>query len=409
MFIDKMNKMINKMCVALLGLALNNTAVAQQNTEERIPFKEIDGHIVLKASVGGEEANLLLDTRGRLALTEAAAQKREIVYESSGMNYPRTAIETIGIGSAHGFFIGQGVYAPDVRVMVIGGQEQLQHAQAEGYLGIGSFINQIMTIDKKSRSLILSNYYRPAFIKLGNRADLRVDRDKFFLTVRLGGQVVEALLDLNQAELFRVGSRDKVRLANHILKKDGISLQIAQTSLPLNEVSVAEEEEYSLVGRSILDKGVISFDVTKGKYYFQSYEENYTPVSIDPVSEEEFAIVAGKVNPISSKDFLKYIYDYRSSDTWKLKGDKPVVIDFWASWCAPCLRMMPIIEELAEKYKDEVVFYKVNIDKEGELRRVFEANAIPLLIFGPLKGKEVRDIGADSKEKIEARIEAMLN
>jgi thioredoxin-like negative regulator of GroEL len=71
--------------------------------------------------------------------------------------------------------------------------------------------------------------------------------------------------------------------------------------------------------------------------------------------------------------------------------------------------MMPIIEELAEKYKDEVVFYKVNIDKEGELRRVFEANAIPLLIFGPLKGKEVQDIGADSKEKIEARIEAMLN
>ena len=49
------------------------------------------------------------------------------------------------------------------------------------------------------------------------------------------------------------------------------------------------------------------------------------------------------------------------------KGDKPVVIDFWATWCGPCMRLIPEMEKMAEKYKDQVIFLKVNADKEKEL------------------------------------------
>lgn len=403
-----MDKITTKICLILFGIFLNNIVIAQQNTEERIPFRIANGQIVLEASVGGENGSFILDTRGRMALTENAAQKRGITVSSKFPSYQRPEIKGLGAGDALGFSIGQGVFAQQMRTIIIEEPEQLKIAQADGYLGIGSFVNQILTIDKKSSSLILSNYYKPAFVKLGNRADLRYDVDKFLLTVQLNGQNVEALLDLNQTSLFSVGKRDQERLKAEISRKGKSMLKIGQTSLPLNKITTSQTEAYSLIGKSILDKGVIVFDATKGKYYFQLYDENYTQVTTKIATEAPLVIVPGKVNPINKAYFLENVYDYRTSNTWAVKGNKPVVIDFWASWCGPCLQMMPVMEELAEKYKDKILFYKVNVDKEGELRRVFEANAIPLLIFGPLQGKEIRDVGADSKEKIEARLQALL-
>jgi thioredoxin-like negative regulator of GroEL len=66
--------------------------------------------------------------------------------------------------------------------------------------------------------------------------------------------------------------------------------------------------------------------------------------------------------------------------------------------------MMPVMEELAAKYKDQVIFYKVNVDQEGELRQVFEAKAIPMMFFAPVNGEMIKTVGADSKEKAEALI-----
>lgn len=77
------------------------------------------------------------------------------------------------------------------------------------------------------------------------------------------------------------------------------------------------------------------------------------------------------------------------------KGDKPVVIDFWASWCGPCMRLLPVMEQLAEKYKDQVIFLKVNADKEKELCNKFKINALPTLFFLPVNGKPIIEIGAE--------------
>ncbi|MCF0120222.1 MAG: thioredoxin [Oscillospiraceae bacterium] len=62
-----------------------------------------------------------------------------------------------------------------------------------------------------------------------------------------------------------------------------------------------------------------------------------------------------------------------------MKSDRPVLIDFWASWCGPCRMLSPIISEIAEEYSDSVKVCKVNIDSEPELAGAFRVASIPTL------------------------------
>ncbi len=62
-----------------------------------------------------------------------------------------------------------------------------------------------------------------------------------------------------------------------------------------------------------------------------------------------------------------------------LNSDKPVLIDFWATWCGPCRMVAPIVEEIAEEYADTVKVGKVNVDEEEELATAFKITSIPTL------------------------------
>lgn len=95
-------------------------------------------------------------------------------------------------------------------------------------------------------------------------------------------------------------------------------------------------------------------------------------------------------------------------ETEVLKSEKPVFIDFWASWCGPCQMVGPMVEELAEEIAD-VKFAKVNVDEEQELARQFEVMSIPTMVL--LKDGKVVDttIGAQPKEDIVKFIHAQYS
>ena len=91
-----------------------------------------------------------------------------------------------------------------------------------------------------------------------------------------------------------------------------------------------------------------------------------------------------------------------------IESGKPVVIDFWAEWCGPCLKLGPSIDELAEKYEGKAIVGKINVDENDEISSEFRVRNIPTVIF--IKDGELKDrtVGFVPLADLEAKLQALL-
>ena len=111
---------------------------------------------------------------------------------------------------------------------------------------------------------------------------------------------------------------------------------------------------------------------------------------------------------LDTQGFKDKIFNYDTEQEWKFKGDKAAVIDFYADCCGPCKSIAPILEELSEQYKGQLVIYKIDTDKEIELSSLFGILSIPTLLFIPLNGNPMIQKGALPKNVLQQIIEERL-
>ncbi len=91
-----------------------------------------------------------------------------------------------------------------------------------------------------------------------------------------------------------------------------------------------------------------------------------------------------------------------------INSGKPVVIDFWATWCGPCRMVGPIIEELAATYGEQAVIGKCDVDNNSDVTAEFGIRNIPTVIFFK-DGKQVdKQVGSASKSVFEEKLKAIL-
>lgn len=88
-----------------------------------------------------------------------------------------------------------------------------------------------------------------------------------------------------------------------------------------------------------------------------------------------------------------------------IKGDKPVLVDFWAVWCGPCRMMSPVVDKLAAEYADKLFVGKVNVDEVSELAERYSVSSIPTLILFKNGAMVDRTVGACSLAALKAWVD----
>lgn len=419
----------NILTLFLLCTALFSYAQPENSAGDVIDYREMNEKIVVSAIVNGEMADFVLDIAGHCTIMESEmarfgidpTKKAQFSYKEFVCRDYRplssAIVDNITIGSA--------VSTLSANFFIIANETSLKELGVVGTLDASIFSKYVLTIDSRRKKLTMTAPYRPPYLKLEYRTDSElVTGDTPLFSLRVDGVECKVTLDTWNSAAVALTSSDYEKFSTNKPKStDGVlsvgygksekaenqfsATEVSFVKCDLKNVTVVENRSLkkSAIGLDLIKNGIVSLDFGKGKIYFQPHGV----VEIDDclILPKDVKVETGKLNPITAKFFKETIFDYTKGGEFKSKADKLYVVDFWATWCAPCMGMMPKMEALAAKYKDRVVFCKVNADKEKELCNAFSVKALPTLLFIAPGEKPLIDIGA-LPGKFESIIDSIL-
>lgn len=411
-------------------LATISFAQTENSAGDIIDYKEVDGKIIVTAMVNGKMGNFALDMTGHCTIMESEMAKFGIDPDKKGkFSYKDfvcrdyTPESSVSVGNIS---IGSIVATMEANFFVIADEPYLKELGVVGTVDASLFKSVVFTIDASRKKITVTAPFRPPYMKLDHRADSKLETGTTItFNVMIDNVPCNVTMDTWNSALLSLSAEDYAKLsANKSASKNGVismgygkneaakkqfsASSVSFVNSKMDNVTVVENSSLkkSSVGMDFLRKGVISFDNGKGKVYFQPHGM----VSIDDsaILPKEVPIERGKMNAITATYFKENIFDYTKGGKFKSKSDTIYVIDFWATWCGPCMKMLPEMEKMAAMYKDKIIFCKVNADKEKQLCNAYNITALPTIFIIPAGGAPIVEIGA-TPDKVHAKIEELLN
>lgn len=116
------------------------------------------------------------------------------------------------------------------------------------------------------------------------------------------------------------------------------------------------------------------------------------------------------VKQITKAEFVSLLHDVDANEKgWTAKHQKPIIVDFYATWCGPCKALAPILEDLATQYADRIDVYKVDVDNDEDLTAQYNIRTVPTLLFAkPTDSKPTLMLGVMGQEELREKIETLL-
>lgn len=122
------------------------------------------------------------------------------------------------------------------------------------------------------------------------------------------------------------------------------------------------------------------------------------------VSAGAFAQKDVTIDELNAATFKQKVWNYTKNTKFTRVGELPVILDFYATWCRPCKMLAPHLQTIQNKYKGKLIVYRIDVDKEPELAKLFKVEAMPTIIFINNKTAYTSELGYRDYDEFEALV-----
>ena len=111
-----------------------------------------------------------------------------------------------------------------------------------------------------------------------------------------------------------------------------------------------------------------------------------------------------KIIELTTATFKPKGWNFDKNKSFTRIGNTPIILDFHATWCRPCKMLAPHLQQIQNKYKGKLIVYKIDVDKEPELARLFKVEAMPTIVFVKAKTSYKSELGYRDYDEFESLV-----
>jgi len=110
------------------------------------------------------------------------------------------------------------------------------------------------------------------------------------------------------------------------------------------------------------------------------------------------------IDELNTATFKQKVWNFSKNTNFSRVGELPLILDFYATWCRPCKMLAPHLQTIQNKYNGKLVVYRIDVDKEPELAKLFKVEAMPTIVFVNSKTTYTSELGYREYNEFEALV-----